>query len=77
MARKKTSELNDNEFDVDTFEKVNPDTFAVGEGTYKISLPFLPEMEVLATSSEEACELYNKFTGVLSTVNRHEVVKVK
>lgn len=75
MAKKKTPDEN-NEFDTETFVKVNPDSFSTEKGRYKVSLPFLPAMEVDADSSAHACELYNSFTGVLKTVNRHEVVKI-
>lgn len=74
MAKKK---LDDNEFDTTTFEKVNSDTFDTTGGLYKVSLPFLPAMEIESKTAEEACEMYNKFTGVLSTINRHEVTKIK
>jgi len=76
MAKKKTTDVNSDEFDTETFEKVNPDTFSSDKGRYRVTLPFLPPMEVDADSSVHACELYNKFTGVLNTTNRHEVVKI-
>lgn len=76
MAKKKTPDLSSSEFDTETFEKVNPDTFSTEKGRYRVSLPFLPAMEVDADSSAHACELYNSFTGVLKTTNRHEVEKI-
>jgi hypothetical protein len=76
MAKKKVSDLEANEFDTETFEKVSPDAFSTDKGRYKVSLPFLPPMEVDADSSAHACELYNKFTGVLNTTNRHEIEKL-
>lgn len=75
MAKKKNPD--DNDFDTTTFEKVSSDTFDTTAGTYKVSLPFLPAMEIESGSAEEACEMYNKLTGVLSTINRHEVTKIK
>jgi len=76
MAKKKNPDLDAEGFDTETFEKVNPDTFSTVSGKYRVSLPYLPSMEIQADSAEHACELYNKFTGVLSTTNRHEVTKV-
>lgn len=72
MSKKKSED----QFDTATFEKVSSDSFSTEKGKYKVSLPFLPSMEVDADSAQNAIDLYNKFTGILSTTNRYEVEKI-
>jgi hypothetical protein len=76
MAKKKITNVDSDEFDTETFEKVNPDSFSTDKGRYRVSLPFLPLMDIDADNSVHACELYNSFTGVLKTINRHEIEKI-
>lgn len=48
-----------------------------GKGTYRVSLPGLPPMDIEADDEIFAKALYDKFTGVLATSRTHEVEKIK
>ena len=70
-----------NEFD-NLIENVNalPTALKSGgndtAGTFRVFLPGLPPMDIEATDSVNAKALYDKFTGVLATANKHSIEKI-